>query len=135
MRIEVFDRGGQVSEAVRNYVGLRLMSVLDQLVRQVNGVLVSLADVDASDGGVGKRCRMVALLAPAGAAPVQKTDSGLYAAIDRAAEELAHVVALELARRERTTRSLGNVLEETPHHRGTRARSSPGLKGIRRPCL
>jgi hypothetical protein len=109
MRIEVFDRGGQVSEPVRNYVGLRLMSVLDQLVRQVNGVLVSIADVDTSDGEIGKRCRMVALLSPSGAAPVEKTESGLYAAIDRAAEELAHVVADELARREMTTQSLGRV--------------------------
>jgi hypothetical protein len=96
-----------------NYVRLRLMSELDQLVRQVNEVLVSLADVDARDCDAGKRCGMLALLDPSGAAPVEKTDSDLYAAIDRAAEELAHVVALELARRETTTRSLGKLRADT----------------------
>ena len=36
---------------------------------------------------------------------VEMTDSGQYAAIDRAAEELARVVALELARQELSARS------------------------------
>ncbi len=97
MRIEVRDRGFKPTEALRNYVGLRLMSVLDHLVRQVDGVTVCLADTHAPEGGVDKRCRMLALL-PSGEVCVDETDPGLYAAIDRAAERLAHGVALELAR-------------------------------------
>ena len=97
MRIDVRDRGFKPTEGLRNYVGLRLMSVLDHLVRHVEGVTVCLADVHAPEGGIDKRCRMLALL-PSGEVCVEETDPGLYAAIDRAAERLAHGVALELAR-------------------------------------
>jgi ribosome-associated translation inhibitor RaiA len=109
MRIDVRDRGFKADDGLRNYVGLRLMSVLDHLVRQVNGVAVSLADVPALDGEVGKRCRMLARLAPSGAARAEETDSDPYVAIDRAAEELARVMVLERARRVTAARSLGKL--------------------------
>ena len=109
MRFDVRDRGFKVAEGLRNYVGLRLMSVLDHRVRQVESVTVGLADVHASEGGIGKRCRMVALLAPSGQVAVEETDSGPYAAIDRAAERLAQGVALELARGEMAPPPLGPV--------------------------
>ncbi len=108
MRIDVRDRGFKATEGLRNYVGLRLMSVLDHLVRQVDGVTVCLADVHAPDGGIDKRCRMLALL-PSGEVRVEEADPGLYAAIDRAAERLADGVALELRRREMTAAPLGQV--------------------------
>jgi ribosome-associated translation inhibitor RaiA len=109
MRIDVRDRGFKATEGLRSYVGLRLMSVLDHLVRQVDGVTVCLADVHAPEGGIDKRCRMLALLAPSGEARVEETDPGLYAAIDHAAERLADGVALELGRREMTAAPLGQV--------------------------
>ena len=108
MRIDVRDRGFKPTEGLRNYVGLRLMSVLDHLVRHVEGVTVCLADVHAPEGGINKRCRMLALL-PSGEVCVEETDPGLYAAIDRAAERLAHGVALELGRRDMTAAPLGQV--------------------------
>jgi len=108
MRIDVRDRGFKPTEGLRNYVGLRLMSVLDHLVRHVEGVTVCLADVHAPEGGINKRCRMLALL-PSGEVCVEETDPGLYAAIDRAAERLAHAAALELGRREMTAAPLGQV--------------------------
>ena len=108
MRIDVRDRGVKSTEALRNYVGLRLMSVLDHLVRRVDGVTVCLADVHAPEGGINKRCRMLALL-PSGEVCVEETHPGLYAAIDRAAERLAHGVALELGRRDMTAAPLGQV--------------------------
>ena len=106
MRIDVY-RGFDAPESFRNYVGLRLMSVLDHLVRQVDHVAVNLTHVHA-DGGIDTRCRMLALLAPSGEARIDETDSGPYAAIDRAAEKLAYAVALELARGEMEARSLRN---------------------------
>src|SRR3989304_188447 len=81
MRIDVRDRGVKSTEALRNYGGLRLMSVLDHLVRRVDGVTVCLADVHAPEGGINKRCRMLALL-PSGEVCVEETHPGLYAAID-----------------------------------------------------
>jgi ribosome-associated translation inhibitor RaiA len=101
MRIDVRDRGFKADDGLRKYVGLRLMSVLDHLARQVNDVAVSLADVRARDGEVGKRCRMLARFAPSGAARIEQTDSDVYAAIDRAAEQLAREVT--------AARSLGKV--------------------------
>jgi hypothetical protein len=100
MKIEVWDRGFKANEGLRNYVGLRLMSVLDQLVQQVDGVTVSLAPINAPEGGIEKQCRMLARLMPSGGVGVQHADPVLYAAIDRAAEHLAQCVALELQRRQ-----------------------------------
>jgi ribosome-associated translation inhibitor RaiA len=88
MRIDVRDRGFKAPEGLRNYVGLRLMSVLDHLVREVDGVTVGLADVHAPKGGLDKRCRMLALLGT-GEVHVEETASDPYAAIDRAAGRLA----------------------------------------------
>lgn len=99
MKIEVRDRGFKANEDLRNYVGLRLMSVLDQLVQRVDGVTVSLAPVNAA-GGIVKQCRMLARLMPSGGVRVQHADPVLYAAIDRAAEQLAQCIGLELQRRE-----------------------------------
>jgi ribosome-associated translation inhibitor RaiA len=100
MKIEVRDRGFKANEGLRNYVGLRLMSVLDRLVQRVDGVTVSLAPVNAPGVGTVKQCRMLARLMPSGGIRVQHTDPVLYAAIDRAAEQLAQCVGLELQRRE-----------------------------------
>jgi hypothetical protein len=107
MRIDVH-RGFDAAGSFRDYAGLRLMSALDHLVRQVNHVAVNLTHVQAPDGGIDTRCRMLARLAPSGEARVDETDSGPYAAIDRAAEELAHAVALALAREQVEARSLRN---------------------------
>lgn len=98
MRINVKDQGVSVGDGLREYVGLRLMSVLDHLERRVGGVTVYLTDTHAREGGVDKRCRMLAHLAPSGELCVEETGPGIYAAIDRTAERLA----LELARRETT---------------------------------
>ena len=99
MRFEIRDRGFKVAEGLRGYVGLRLMSELDHHVRHVDSVTVCLSDVDAPEGGIERRCRMVVLLASSGEVAAEETDAGLYAAIDRTAERLAIGVALALARR------------------------------------
>lgn len=100
MRIEIWDRGFKASKCLRNYAGLRLMSVFDHLARQVEGVTVCLAEVSLPDGATEKRCRMVARLIPSGEVRAEDGHPGLYAAIDRAAERLAAGVELELHRRD-----------------------------------
>lgn len=98
VRVEVRDHAFEAAESLRNYVGLRLMSVLDHLVWEVEGVTVVVAD--AFGDKVQKRCRMLAQLTASGDIAVEEKDAGLYAAIDRAAERLARGVALASARRE-----------------------------------
>jgi ribosome-associated translation inhibitor RaiA len=109
MRIDVSVHGFKADDGLRNYVGLRLMSVLDHLVRHVNGVVVSVTDVPAGRGEIRKRCRMQARLAPAGTSRVEATAFDMYGAIDRAAEELAGAVAFELARSVTAAPSLGTL--------------------------
>jgi hypothetical protein len=99
MRIEVKDRGFKGNEGLRNYVGLRLMSVLDHLVREVEVVSVSLVDVGGSRASVERRCRMLARLIPSGSVAVEYTGPALYKAVDEAAHRLAGGVAKEVARR------------------------------------
>lgn len=124
MRIDVRDRSFKAPAALRNYVGLRLMSVLDHFVPQVDGVTVCLADVPAGpEGGVDKRCRMLARLTSSGEVRVEETDGGLYAAIDHAAERLAHGVALEMARPMTARARLGHVQQVA----GARSRALTGI--------
>jgi hypothetical protein len=100
MRIEVWDRGFKADKRLRDYAGLRLMSVFDHFARQVEGVTVCVAEVGLPDGGMEKRCRMAARLIPAGEVRAEDGDRGLYAAIDRAAQRLAAGVELDLRWRE-----------------------------------
>ncbi len=100
MRIEVRERGVDAHEAVRNYVGLRLMSVLDYRVRRVESVIVSVTDAARTVEGAQTRCRMLAQLVPSGEVRVEEVDSRLHDAIDRAAERLS--VAVDEASRGRS---------------------------------
>ena len=109
MRIDVRERGFKVDEGLRNYVGLRLMSVLDHLAGQVEGVTVRVVDADTPGDGTEKRCRMLARLASACEVHVEEAGPGIYAAIDRAAERLAHGVERALLRRETRTPRRGQA--------------------------
>lgn len=109
MRIDVTDRGFKVGEGLRNYVGLRLMSVLDHLVGRVEAITVRLTDVDAPGDAAERRCRMAARLASSREVHVEETGSGAYAAIDRAAERLAHCVQSELLQRPTLTPGRGRA--------------------------
>jgi hypothetical protein len=98
MRIEVWDGSCKADKGLANYVGLRLMSVLDHHVRCVDRVTVYVVDCDQRYGKTPSRCRMLAWLRPAGQVlVVQDTREGLYAVIDRTAEQLADGVTLASA--------------------------------------
>ena len=123
VRVEVRDRAFEAAESLRNYVGLRLMSVLDHLVWEVEGVTVVVADV--SGDMVQKRCRMLAQVTASGEVAVEEKDAGLYAAIDRAAKRLARGVALASAPRE---------LAPLPHLRGQGVARAPAVVCGPNPC-
>lgn len=109
MRIDVWDHGFKGGRDLRNYTGLRIMSFLDHLVQHVQEVTVNIADVDPPAGGIEKRCRMLARLVPAGEVRVEGTHSGLYAAIDRAAERLADAVTREVHGRDHRAAPLRRI--------------------------
>jgi ribosome-associated translation inhibitor RaiA len=112
MRIDLWDQGVAGREGLRRYLGLRLMSALDDLVLQVDAVSASLADATSPEGG--KRCRMLAVLRTR-AVRVEEGGADEYSAIDRAARRLrtgvaqaaARAGAAEAAARERGGRRAG----------------------------
>lgn len=91
MRLEVVDRGGPAFPALKQYVGFRLTSVLDYIVRDIEValVLLSVQPATESEGGTWvHRCRIVARFADGGQITVEHTDSDTYGSIDGAAESL-----------------------------------------------
>ena len=96
MRMEIVYRGAQADLGLKRYVGLRLMSVLDQLEPDVELVTVLLDGVQKADGDAEatQRCRIVARLLSRAQVAVEHIDAGVYASIDAAAERLAELVRL-----------------------------------------
>ena len=96
MHMEVAYRGAPADLGLKRYVGLRLMSALDQFERDVEGVTVLLHDVGEAEGeaGVEQRCRIVARLDFEVQVAAEHTGAGMYASIDGAAERLADLVRL-----------------------------------------
>jgi len=107
MRIEVKEGGLDASEPLRDYAGLRLMSVLYPLLGHVHSVRVSVIGVNGGDAELASRCRMLAVLVPAGEVLVDVTDVGPHAAIDGAAKDLGNALRLHLARRQMTAQARG----------------------------
>lgn len=98
MRLSIRASGIELSEELRRHVERRLLFALSRFGERVKDVTVRLADLNGPRGGIDKRCRMLAQLAPRGAIRVVKTDGDLQAAIDRCAERLGRSVVRELGR-------------------------------------
>lgn len=110
MRIRVRGGGLELTDALRDHVERRLLFALGRFGRRVAAVSVRIEDVNGPRGGADKRCLMAVRLNPRGEVVVEKTDSDLYAAVDRAAGRLGEGVARDLARWRppfRTSGSLG----------------------------
>jgi hypothetical protein len=92
MRMQVVHRGMPANVGLKRYVGLRLMSALDQFEPHVAAVTVLLYDGPAGKTEVGSRCRIVARIVSEAEVAVEHAGDELYASIDGAAERLAEVV-------------------------------------------
>jgi ribosome-associated translation inhibitor RaiA len=84
---------------IRKRVESRIKSAVKPVAGRVAIVTARLEDVNATRGGIDKRCRFVAGLRRTGIVTVQATDTDLYAAIDRAAARLRRAV-VEATRRQ-----------------------------------
>ena len=85
-------------QALKTYAEHRIRSWIGHLERDLEVVTLWLAN-ERRRGGLRARCRMTARPVPWADVVVEETGVDPYAAIDRAAERLADLVAL--ARRER----------------------------------
>jgi ribosome-associated translation inhibitor RaiA len=77
---------------IRERVESRVKSAVEPVGDRVIIVTARLEDVNASRGGIDKRCRFVAGLRKTGIVAAEATDIDLYAAIDRAAARLRRAV-------------------------------------------
>jgi ribosome-associated translation inhibitor RaiA len=81
-----------LTPSIRERVESRIKSAVKPVGDRVIVVTARLEDVNASRGGIDKRCRFVAGLRKTGIVAAEATDIDLYAAIDRAAARLRRAV-------------------------------------------
>jgi ribosome-associated translation inhibitor RaiA len=88
-----------LTDAILRHVESRVESALGPVARWVMAVTARLEDVNASRGGIDKRCRLVASLRRRGVVVAEATDTDLYAAVDEAAGRIRRSALRALARR------------------------------------
>lgn len=118
MWVDLRGSGFEGNEPLRTYAEQRLRSSLGPLERGLDVVTVCLARHDGP-GGQYTRCRMLVRAMPWADVVVQEAAPDLYAAIDRAAERLAH--AIELATSQRGHPELRPDAVDRPHRESERA--------------
>ncbi len=104
MQIDIQARDFSLTEALKNYVELRLGYALNTRYDRIKRVLVRLSDINGPRGGNDKCCQLHVVLPGQADVVIADTQSNLYAAIDRAADRASHAVSRKLARLQRSKR-------------------------------
>ena len=99
MLIDTRAMGFTLTDALAGHVSFRLQAALAPFTRGVLKVTVRLEDVNASRGGVDKRCTVVAALRRGGVVIVEATHENLYVAVDEAATRICRSVKRVRGRR------------------------------------
>ena len=76
--------GFSLTDPIQRHVEYRVESALGPVSRWVVTVVARLDDVNASRGGVDKRCRLLVTLRNRATVVTEATDADLYVAIDAA---------------------------------------------------
>lgn len=88
MLIDTRAIGFALTDALAGHVEFRLRAALDPFAGNVLKVTVRLDDVNASRGGIDKRCTIVAALRRRGVVIAEATHENLYVAVDEAATRI-----------------------------------------------
>lgn len=122
MRLEIRQRGIEVTEELRSHVRQRLQGALGRFAGSIERVRVYLRDVNGPRGGVAKRCRIAVELRRRGSVVVTGLAPDIFAAIGRTASRTKFAVRRRLkhrlARRRAVSqyagfdRSLPSIVEE-----------------------
>jgi ribosomal subunit interface protein len=96
MNIDVRSMGFETTPAIETFVHERARLALAAFAHSVVTATVRLDDVNASRGGVDKRCRIVGALRGRGTVACEATHEDLYGAIDQAAGRMRRVVQRQL---------------------------------------
>ena len=113
MQIDIQARHFSLTEALKNYVELRLGYALHTRYDRIKRVLVRLSDINGPRGGNDKCCQLHVVLPGQADVVIADTQSNLYAAIDRAADRADGVV-----RERRRQRRLGGCRRHEAEQRG-----------------
>lgn len=92
MWLNIHGQSLQIDAAVREHVERRLGSALGRFGDQIGRVTVHLIDGTGPWGGTDDRCRIVVEVLGHGRTVVEDSDSGMIAAIDRAADRVGQAV-------------------------------------------
>jgi ribosome hibernation promoting factor len=107
MELELHVRGTEVAQTLRRYAERRFRFALRRFAHRVRRLRIYIADLNGPRGGIDKRCRILAEVAPSGSLVLEETDVHVYEAMDRAADRLRRCVRRDLKRRQ--ARRLGKV--------------------------
>ena len=101
MRSTISGSGVQVDEKLRQYIERRLHFTLGRFGPDIDQVVVRVADINGSRGGVDKECRVVVRLRGRGnhRIAVDDHDDNVYAAVARAIARSGRSVARTVERR------------------------------------
>ncbi len=106
MLIDVRAIGFPMTDAIQRHAEYRVESALGSLSHRVMKVTVRLEDVNASRGGVDKRCAVVVALRHNRTVVAEAANADLYAAIDAAVTRARHGMVRRLMRSDRLRRQL-----------------------------
>lgn len=99
MRLEIRQRGIEVTEELRLHVRERLQLALGRFARSIDRVWVYLRDVNGPRGGLSKKCRIVAELPRRCRVVVTGLDADIFTAIARTASRTRFAVRRRVKRR------------------------------------
>jgi ribosomal subunit interface protein len=99
MRLDIHTQGIELNDETREHVERRLQFALEKFEPRLMWAAVYLSDQNGQHRGVGKRCRVIARVRRHGEVIVEVDDADLLAAVDQAADRIAHNLVRELERR------------------------------------
>jgi ribosomal subunit interface protein len=85
--------------SLSDHIEARMSAALGQYGRRIRSVDVKVQDINASHGGVDKKCQVLVHLDRSGLVMAEDTQPDLYAAVSLAADKIKHAVSHELGRR------------------------------------
>lgn len=92
MFIDIRAIGFSLTDALRRHVQARLAGVLEPFARRVVKITARLEDVNASRGGIDKRCSVVVAMRRRNVVVAEATHADLYVAVDEVADRIRRSV-------------------------------------------
>ena len=74
------------SDAIKDYISLRLRNALDRFTSMIISARVRLEDLNGPRGGIDKRCKVLLSLASGQHLAIEATSNDAYVAVDWAAQ-------------------------------------------------